>query len=392
VRSEGDFSRRRKLPLKHLVGSLLHKSACQAGRGYELICANYFGQLERSHSLSKLNRSSYCEARDKLSWEGFAYLLERTSLEKQIKPERWRGHRVRAVDGSCLQLPRSEEILSTFPTRNGGFGQTYYPYAYLFVAADIFTSQAIHTIIGNKYSSERSNLCDLLNRFEEGDISILDRGLDGKNVWEAFADQGQHYVGRLRARGASRLKFNPNRKDQIVETKLASGKALKIRVVRGQKFRTGHHLFVATNLFDQKKYDRQGILGLYRKRQAIEEVFLHLKNTLHAKNIRSKKLNGVLQEIYAAFTMTSIIAGLRYLFEKRTQGRRISFKAICWRIETAISVLLEPSSTRKLNQLFRHIEKFNHFHQPGRTYPRWSRQPEAKWVSEKRRPKRGLAA
>jgi len=354
-----------------------------------LICANYFKHLARDHEFARLNRSSYCEARDKLSWEGIAYLLERASLENHnVEPERWRGHRVRAVDGSCLQLPRSDEILSKFPTRSGGFGETYYPYAYLFVAADIFTSQVVHTMIGNKFSSERENLQELLNGFGRGDIAILDRGLDGKNVWKAFEDHGQKYLGRLRARGISRLKFNPRLKDQIVEVQLESEEIMKIRVVRGPKFKTGNHLFLATNLLDCKRYDRKGLLDLYKKRQAVEDVFLNLKNTLHAKNIRSKKINGVLQEIYAALTMTSIIAGLRYLFEKKTRDRRISFKAICWHIETAFEVLLEPKPSKQLSRLFKDIAKFNHLRQPGRSFPRYSRQPEPKWINEKRRPKR----
>ena len=391
MRSGAAFSRKRKLPLRHLVGSLLHKSACQPGRGYELICANYFRQLNHDNEFSRLNRSSYCEARDKLSWECFSYLLERANLENfDSHKVRWRGHRVRAVDGSCIQLPRSKEILEKFPTRNGGFGETYYPYAYLFVAADIFTCQTTDTIIGNKYSSERDNLRELLSCFQQGDIAIVDRGLDGKNVWKAFDEHGQHYVGRLRARGVSRLQFNPKLKDQIVESLLDSGETIKIRIVRGPKFKTGNYLFLATNLFDRKKYDRRGLLDLYKKRQAVEEVFLHLKNTLHAKNIRSRKLNGVLQEIYAALTMTSIVAGLRHLFEKQNRDRRISFKAICWHIETAIGALLEPLPSRKLNKLFRYVTKFNHLRQPGRTFPRWSRQPEAKWVNEKRRPRRAL--
>ncbi len=337
-----------------------------------------------------MSRSSYCEARDKLSWEAFAYLLERASLESYgSQPERWRGHRVRAVDGSCLQLPRSEEILEKFPVRSGGFGETYYPYAYLFVAADIFTCQTAHTIIGNKFSSERDNLRELLSCFGQGDIAILDRGLDGKNVWKAFDDHGQSYLGRLRVRGVSRLKFNPQLKDQIVEVP-GSEEKTKIRVIRGPKFKTGNYLFLATNLFDTKKYDRRGLLDLYKKRQAVEDVFLNLKNTLHAKNIRSKKLNGVLQEIYAALTMTSIIAGIRYLFEKRTRDRRVSFKAICWHLETAIHVLLEPMPSRKIYKIFCQITKFTHIRQPQRSYPRWSRQPEPKWISEKRRSNRRI--
>lgn len=336
----------------------------------------------------RVARSSYSEARDKLSWEAFPYLLDRANLENRDRFEipLWKGHRVRAFDGSCVQLPNSEDILASFPVRSGGWGDTHYPYAYLVVAADIFTCQTTHTIIGNKYSSERDQLRAVLETFNQGDICILDRGLDGKKVWKAFEDSNQHYLGRLKVRGCG-LKFNQKLKDQVIELQLETGEVLKVRIIRGPKFKTGNYLFLATNLFDRKKYDRKSLLKLYRQRQAVEDVFLHLKNTLHAKNIRSKKLNGILQEIYAALTMTSIVAGIRYLFEQNLRKKRISFKALCWRLETAVIVLLEPQAVGRLNLLFNGLMSFNHFRQPGRSCPRWSMQPENKWIKERRNKK-----
>src|SRR5262249_13176959 len=135
--------------------------------------------------------------------------------------------------------------------------------------------------------------------------AVLDRGLDGVRVWSAFESAEQFYVGRLRARGVCRLKFDPSLRDQIIEIKDHNGETRKIRVVRGAKFKTGNCLFLATNLLDQQKYDRKALLNLYKKRQSVEDVFLNLKQTLSVKNIRSKKINGVLQEIYAALVMTA---------------------------------------------------------------------------------------
>lgn len=338
----------------------------------------------------KLSRSSFCEAREKLSWEAFDYLLTQVNLEEQdgFAPERWRGHRVRAIDGTTVQLPRSDELLETFAPVTGGYGASYYPYASLFIAVDLFTTQIARTAIGGRYSSERVYLKQMLSSFEEGDISILDRGLDGKSVWHAFEEHGQHFLGRLRVRGAAGLRFfSLRRKDQTVNLKLDDGTPMKVRVVRGPKFSTGNHLFLVTNLFDQKTYDRRSLLDLYRKRQAVEDVFLNFKTTLHGKNIRSRKVNGVLQEIYAALCMTSLVAGLRYLFEKRVKGKRVSFKSICWRIETRASLLLTPMKALELKHLMRAIVRFNHLKQPDRSYPRFSRQPPSKWINEKRRAK-----
>lgn len=334
-----------------------------------------------------MSRSSYSEARDKLSWEAFDYLLGQANLEHQnnFTPELWLGHRVRAVDGSTVQLPKSAEIDQTFAPRCGGFGESYYPYASVFLACDIFTTQVTHSLLGDRFTSERAQLIQMLQSFNPGDIAILDRGLDGRKVWQAFIKASQHFVGRLRVRGCGGLKYDRSKRDQWINIQTDNGATLQVRVVRGPKFKTGNHLFIVTSLLDTQTYTRRDLLALYKKRQAVEDVFLNAKSTLYAKNIRSKKLNGVLQEIFATLTIASMAAGIRYLFERHIQLRRISFKAICWRLETEIGLLVEASSEAQIEHAFAGQERFNHRVQRKRSYPRWSHQPVNKWISEKRR-------
>jgi hypothetical protein len=213
---------------------------------------------------------------------------------------------VRAVDGTSVQLPRSQEILKVFPVRKNAFGQSHYPMLSVVVAADIFSCQITHTFVGNKHLSEREALKSVMIGFEEGDISILDRNFNGKKLWRHFDDAKQFFVGRLRINGRGVFSFNRRSKDQIVELEPDH----QVRVIRGPRLKNGDYIYVVTNLLDSRKYNRTEVLKLYQKRQAVEDVFLHFKNKLDAKNIRSKKINGVLQEIYAALTMTSVIAGL----------------------------------------------------------------------------------
>jgi hypothetical protein len=277
------------------------------------------------------------------------------------------------------QLPRSKEILAEFPVRNISFGDPHYPMLSLIVAVDAFSGQPSHTLIGNKYLSERESLKTLLTTFQAGDISIVDRGFDGKKVWRQFEDCSQYFLGRLRVTGSGITKIKKHLKDQVVDVD-----GMKIRIVRGPRLSTGNYLYLVTNLLDRKKYSRKELLSLYKRRQAVEDTFLHLKHTLNAKNIRSKKVNGVLQEIYAALTATSIIQGIRYLFEKSKKLRRISFKAIAWRLEMTFSLLVDPQSIT-IQAAFETISRIGHKIQHGRSYPRYSRQPENKWIKARRR-------
>jgi Transposase DDE domain len=331
--------------------------------------------IQRASEVVKIASSSYTEARQKLSWEAFAYLLDRSLIESEL----WHGHKVRAFDGSYVQLPRSEEILERFPLRNNSFGEPHYPMLSLVIAADIFSGQPTHSIIDNKHLSEREALTSILPTFQTGDIAILDRGIDGKKIWRQFAQHSQYFLGRLRSTGRGVIKFKRHLKDQIIDLG-----DMTVRVLRGPRFKSGAYLYLITNLTDRKKYARREILTLYKKRQAVEDTFLHLKSTLGAKNIRSKKVNGVLQEIYAALTATSIAQGLRYIFERNVKKRRISFKAIVWRLESSFDSVVFPSEVT-LKSAFKVICKFGHKVQPGRSYPRYSLQPENKWIKERRK-------
>ena len=294
---------------------------------------------------------------------------------------------MRAVDGTCIQLPRSKEILEAFPVRSGGYGDSNYPYSYLLAVTDVFTSQVTHAIINNKYSSEINELLTLLPSFDEGDISVMDRGFTGKRMWKAFDDHKQHYLSRLSARRNGQTFFNQRKTDQILDV----GDGQKVRVIRGPKFKTGNHLFLATNLLDQKKYSRNDLIGLFKRRQAVEDCFLNFKSKLKAKDIRSRKVNGVLQEIFAALTMASFLAGIRYLFEKGLGDQRVSFKAFMLRFRTAFDIVLKAPSALRAQRLFFAIEHFGHRKQPGRSYPRYSLQPPNKWIQERSRKKTNAA-
>ena len=87
-----------------------------------------------------MSASSFCEARQKLSYEAFEYLLERANLEESRKG-RFKGHRVRAVDGTNLSLSYSKEIEDRFPRYSNQGQKAHYPKARVVVASNIDTGQ-----------------------------------------------------------------------------------------------------------------------------------------------------------------------------------------------------------------------------------------------------------
>ena len=158
--------------------------------GSEITSLNYFAEIGMPGS--SVCRSSLSEARSKVSWECFAYLLD--ELNRAKEPVTWKGHRVRACDGSYVTLPASEEILEHFPRRKSQQSRTHYPKGLLLVVTDILTGIPSAARIGSDEGSERAMLTSMLDGFEAGDVLLLDRGY----VATIEAAVGVVLVGRLR--------------------------------------------------------------------------------------------------------------------------------------------------------------------------------------------------
>ena len=274
--------------------------------GYGLASRSYVNRLEGHIDLKCASKSSVCEARQKLSWEAFNYLFEKVAREdnEQMK---WKRHRVRAIDGTYIQIPYSEEIEEEFP-RCGN----HYPKALLVTAQNMVTGQPVLAQIDSYYASERDMLLSLLDRFEPGDISVLDRGFDGARVWSAFNEKQQHFVSRLKVTSTNMPKtlraFVNSGKSQATIKWKPQGQSgeMYLRVIRCGVDRRGLPILIATNLMDKGKYKAKELWQLYKKRWNIETMYFRLKRVLQVEKMRSKKLNGILQEIWAHLTMIAL--------------------------------------------------------------------------------------
>jgi hypothetical protein len=106
-------------------------AADRNGSGYDISSQNYFRDLAREidEDLVPVRKQSVSEARAKLSWEAFEFLLERANIEEQGLPPRltFKGHVTRAFDGTSFYTPRSDELLEHFSPRNTMAGETHYP-------------------------------------------------------------------------------------------------------------------------------------------------------------------------------------------------------------------------------------------------------------------------
>jgi hypothetical protein len=135
-----DFSRRRKLPLAHLIIVLISLAASGRDAGVATKLAAFFTLARRSglwpaeHSP---HRSALTKARAKLPWQVLDILLRRLiALAYEVFPPReeyqWRGLSVFAFDGSPYTLPATEAMRQAFDPQSGlaSPGRGHYPSAW----------------------------------------------------------------------------------------------------------------------------------------------------------------------------------------------------------------------------------------------------------------------
>lgn len=374
------FSRStQKLSLLDLVKFLLFTSCAGNHNGFDIGARRFFAS-EEDH----VNRSSFCKARQKIRWEAFEYLLSVLNREDRSNQGKWHGHNVRAIGGTRLVLPRSNETLDFFPCNKPSRGSQmeHYPRARLLVAANVFTQQITHAVVGPAL--------ELIKQLPPAnDIILLDRGFEGALLWRAIAESGNNFVARIRCSDVWQEKFLSG---QLLKTAhaqiLVECSGQRIRLLRGPRRKDGSCIVLATNLLDQTTYSSKDLIALYKQRWEVEKVFLHLKQIFHLEHFHSRKLNGVLQEIYAALVMQSWVAGwidqAAGIGSQSDQEKIINFKAAAQTLAEFLPRLLGRYRSKRLVDLvLEKIAAIRYRRQKNRSYPRVSQQPQNRWAQNK---------
>ena len=382
-------------------------TASRNANGYAITSRNYFSELGEllKKNFDSASRSSICEARKKLHWGAFEYLLHQSRLEDQGSCYQWKGHNVRAIDGTKLTLPHSNEIIKEFPQRRDGRSGilSHYPFSILVTASDVFTGQPLAARMANMHGSERGEAISMIqNDFAPGDIVLLDRGLDGIRVWRALDEQKQFYISRLKEVGKSghlHLQYVhefivSGKKDKIIKRKTkdpitSKWVIFRIRLIRGRKLKDGSVLVVGTNLYCPKKYPPQDILQLYAKRWNVETMYARVKTLFSIEEFHAKSPNGILQEVFSNLLVLSLTAKMA-VQAASMHGTNIT--KVAPNFKNAAEVLrrnlfyrlgvapLGPRNRlKKAKQIIAEIMSVLCKKQPGRSYPRYSRKPVNRW-------------
>jgi hypothetical protein len=157
----------------------------------------------------------------------------------------------------------------------------------------------------------------IISGLERDSICIYDRGYCGYETIFCHDQAQSYYLIRARCGG-----YGGNIKKEIYEFRESSKKSAwvrwspnwynkgehvpRVRLVKIRHPRTKEIMIFVTNL-DEQMFTNKEISDLYLRRWAIEGAFRDMTSVLKMEQWHSKKLNGILQEIFALLWLANSI-------------------------------------------------------------------------------------
>jgi len=297
---------------------------------------SFFKETENEQfSIRKITKSGFSKSRRKLAPEAFLELNDIIwkDFYKEVDYLGYHGHKLRAADGTFLNLPNHSSIQEEFGRRGMGRGKKkdvsksmcllsalYDPVNYL--TLDVQT--------GPTDGNEQDLLLKHLSKVDRGDILLLDRGYPCTPLFSGLQSMGIHFIVRMKQNWLPVKEFMASRKrDTVVTLTVSDGyyesykeqfpamkKEIKCRLVK-IALPNGKEEILGTSLLDSAKYKLQELGELYQIRWGAEEGYKLYKAKVQVEAFSGKTATAVKQDIYAKVMMMTLCAALAFPIEER---------------------------------------------------------------------------
>ncbi len=255
--------------------------------------------------------SCFCRARRRLSEEFLDTVQSRMSLFGEARVEehhRWRGHRVKLVDGTSVQLSDTAFNQAEYPQPSAQKPGCGFPVMGVVAVLDVALGTVDDYLTGRSPGHDLEGLHGLADTFKAGDLVVADRAFCSWEMLARLAEKEVNSVMRLYHAREAKLDWRKGRRldenSRIVEWSKPTkpGKSgitmetwerlpeiMKVRLVRLKapgrdgRMRT---MYLATTLLDDEAYPTDEIVGLYAQRWSIEVRFRDLKTTMGLERLR----------------------------------------------------------------------------------------------------------
>lgn len=293
-------------------------------------------------------RSAVTAARYRLGSEPLESLFRRTASAWSGKTDGYRGLSTFAVDGTCLRVQDSDENFEEFGKPGGrrGPADAGYPQLRMACLLNLSNRLLVDANFGSFATGEHTLAASLWSSVPPRSLTLLDRGFVNYAVFHSLVEQGddRHVLVRFRktekptlikelSDGSALVRLTPSR-TAVQKNPGIKGTSVEGRIIAYQH-PNGKAGRLFTTLTDEREYPAQELIELYHQRWEIELGFDELKTHLleRRESLRSKKPDGVRQEVWGLLTLYNLI---RYemLGAAKQHGldaNRISFRSsVLW--------------------------------------------------------------
>lgn len=314
---------------------------------------------------------SVAKARHRLPLEIWRKLFEWLSLQSQNLSQsfdKWKGHRVVLLDGSCVSMAGKPELFEEFGRPAGYHGKCRYPLARLVTLCLANTMTVLDYALGRYDQGENPLAHPLLKKLQKGDLLLADRHFAAAHFYWYYKSIGIEFLTKKHQRlKISRIKsiesysqydflgwLNINEVYRRKDPKLPA--KVMVRFIRTVVRDRGQHktVWLATSLLDGNVYPAKEVALLYGKRWRIETLFREVKINLSADVLRSMCPQAIRKEVTARLIAVNIVRMIMIeaAIEKGVDPIRISFvHAVRTILMFAPALACEPMW--KLPQIYR---------------------------------------
>jgi hypothetical protein len=356
---------------------------------------------------SRVAASSFCAARRKLDEAVFKRANQKVLEAYADHASRylWLGHRLFAIDGSKINLPR-DLIQSGYSTPAE---TVHYPQGLLSCLYQL-QSRLPFDFNLTPGSDERDSAIQHLEALQTGDIVVYDRGYFSYLMLYRHYEKGIHAIFRLRdnsGRAIDAFFSNPEQTD--IEISLPAS-TLALAQLRSQcpglnppelklrllKYEIAGSMFcLGTTLLDQHRYPLQQFIDVYHGRWGIEELYKVSKHVFDIEDFHSKTERGVKQEIFAHFfliTLNRLFANYADIelnpqwaptsgSATGSSDLQTNFKNCTHVVDRSLESILSPHLHIRISfpTMLHAIHRRHHRKRPHRSFVRRSLRPVNKW-------------
>jgi hypothetical protein len=251
------------------------------------------------------------KSRSRLGVEPVRELFEsvaRPLAEPGLEGAWYRGWRLMAIDGTCLDVADTEANDRAFGRAGTGRGQAAFPQLRMMGLAECGSHAIVAAALGPYTRSEESLAEELCSRLSKGMLCLADRGLFSYRLWQIAQAQGAELLWRA----LGNLRLTP---EQVLEdgswiTRIYHSNdrhrehplmARAIEYVLDDPGRQSAERYrLLTTLLDPEQAPALELAALYAQRWEFENALDELKTHQRGPKVvlRSKQPAGVYQEAY----------------------------------------------------------------------------------------------